>query len=191
MGVEGIILAAGLSSRAQTYKMTLKFNNKTVIENTIDNMLGFCKRIILVGGYKIENLQPIAERYENVKLVFNENYETGMFSSVLKGMSAIVEDKFFFTPGDYPSIDTAVYNELLKQEGDIIIPTFLGHKGHPLLFKSSLIKEISQGGRYSSLREFVKERNVVLVPVSCRGILTDIDTYEDYEKALFPVDNRG
>lgn len=191
MGVEGVILAAGLSSRAQAYKMTLKLNNKTVIENTIDNMLGFCKRIILVGGYKIENLKPIAEKYEKVQLVFNENYETGMFSSVLKGIGIIREERFFFTPGDYPFIDPSVYHELLKHNGDIIIPAFLGHKGHPLLFKSSLITEISQDGRYLSLREFVKERNTVLVPVNCRGILTDIDTYEDYENALYSVPNRG
>lgn len=184
MAVEGIILAAGLSSRAKTYKMTLKIGNKTVIERVIDNMLSVCSRITVVGGYKIENLEPIIQKYENVELVFNENFMDGMFSSVKKGFSCVKEEAFFFTPGDYPLIDNSVYKQLLNNNGEIVIPTYQGRKGHPILIKSYLIKEVLEGDKYSNLREFITSKSPALVPVHNEGILLDIDTINDYNHIL-------
>jgi molybdenum cofactor cytidylyltransferase len=181
MGVEGIILAAGLSSRAASYKMTLAFNNKTVIENTIDNMLDFCKRIIVVGGHRIENLQPIVERYSKVELVLNEDYLQGMYSSVKRGMSCIREDNFFFTPGDYPLIAPEVYRELLLHKAPVVIPTFEGRKGHPILFDSDITYDVLHCTAYKTLREVIRTKYTVLTEVNCRGIMMDLDTIEDYE----------
>lgn len=184
MAVEGIILAAGLSSRAKTYKMTLKIGNKTVIERVIDSMLNVCSRITVVGGYKIENLEPIIQKYKNVELVFNENFMDGMFSSVKKGFSCVKEEAFFFTPGDYPLIDNRVYKQLLNNGGEIVIPTYEGRKGHPILIKSSLIKELLEEDKYSNLREFITSKSPALVPVHNEGILLDIDTINDYNRIL-------
>ena len=190
MGVEGIILAAGLSSRAASYKMTLAFNNKTVIENTIDNMLDFCKRIIVVGGYKIENLQPIVEKYSKVELVLNEDYMQGMYSSVKRGMSCIREDNFFFTPGDYPLIAPEVYKELLLYKAPVVIPTFEGRKGHPILFNSNITEEVLHCSAYKTLRDVIRSKYTVLTEVNCRGIIMDLDTIEDYE-VMIAAQKRG
>lgn len=187
MGVEGIILAAGLSSRAASYKMTLAFNNKTVIENTIDNMLDFCNRIIVVGGYQIENLRPIVEKYSKVELVFNEDYMQGMYSSVKRGMSCIREDNFFFTPGDYPLISPGVYKELLLHKAPVVIPTFEGKKGHPILFNSNVTYDVLNCTAYKTLREVISTRYTILAEVNCRGIIMDLDTIEDYEIMLKQV----
>lgn len=184
MSREGIILAAGLSSRAKTFKMLLPLNGKSVIENTIDNMLQFSQRVIVVGGYKIELLQPIIQKYRNVELIFNENYEEGMFSSVKCGIKAVREDEFFFTPGDYPLISKDVYSKILSKTGDIIIPTYKGRKGHPILIKSKFIKEILQEGKYETLRDFINIQNPKFIEVNHKEILMDIDTIEDYKKAL-------
>jgi molybdenum cofactor cytidylyltransferase len=184
MGVEGIILAAGLSSRAASYKMTLAFNNKTVIENTIDNMLGFCKKVFVVGGYKIENLQPIVEKYSKVELVLNEDYMQGMYSSVKKGMSCIREDNFFFTPGDYPLITPEVYSELLLHKAPVVIPTFEGRRGHPILFNSDITYDVKHCTTYKTLREVIRTKYIVLTEVNCRGIIMDLDTIEDYEMMI-------
>lgn len=184
MSREGVILAAGLSSRAKAFKMLLPLKGKTVIENTIDNMLQFSERIIVVGGYKIELLQPIIEKYKNVELVFNENYEEGMFSSVKCGLKAVREDEFFFTPGDYPLISKEVYSKIISVKGDIIIPTYEGKKGHPILIKSKFIKEILEEGRYETLRDFINSKSPNFIEVNHKEILMDIDTIEDYEEVL-------
>lgn len=184
MSREGVILAAGLSSRAKTFKMLLSLNGKTVIENTIDNMLEFSERIIVVGGHKIELLQTIIKKYKNVDLVFNENYEEGMFSSVKCGLKAVKGDEFFFTPGDYPLVCKDVYSKIIGEVGDIIIPTYKGKKGHPILIKSSFIREILEESRYETLRDFIDSKSPKFIEVSHKEILMDIDTIEDYEKAL-------
>ncbi len=190
MGIEGIILAAGLSSRAASYKMTLSFNNKTVIENTIDNMLDFCKRIIVVGGHRIENLQPIVEKYNKVELVLNEDYMQGMYSSVQRGMSCIRENRFFFTPGDYPLVEPEVYRELLMHKAPVVIPTFEGRKGHPILFSRNIIDDVLYDTQYKTLREVIRGKYTVLTEVNCRGIIMDLDTIEDY-KMMIAASMRG
>ena len=184
MGVEGIILAAGLSRRAASYKMTLAFKGKTVIENTIDNMLSFCKRIIVVGGYQIEKLEPIVEKYSKVELVLNEDYMQGMYSSVKKGMSCIREEKFFLTPGDYPLIEPEVYRQLLLYNAAVVIPTFEGRKGHPILFKSTIIDDVLNNAAYQNLREVISHQEIALATVNCKGIMMDLDTWSDYEMLI-------
>lgn len=181
MDVQGIILAAGLSSRAQSFKMTLELNGKTVIENTIDNMLEYCSRIFVVGGFQIERLLPIIQPYDGVELLHNENYLEGMFSSVIKGIEAISTPSFFLTPGDYPMISGEVYQELLKHRAPVVIPSFEGRKGHPILAETNLIKRTIKDNRYHTLRDVVGELETIVVPVGCRGIIQDIDTMEDYE----------
>jgi molybdenum cofactor cytidylyltransferase len=190
MAVEGVILAAGLSSRAKAYKMTLKLNGKTIIEHAIDNMAGFVKRIIVVGGYRIENLEPIIKRYDNAVLVFNENFNLGMFSSIKKGVSCVTEEKFFLTPGDYPLINPSVYQAMLSADDELIIPTYEGKRGHPVLIKSCFKSMILEDGRYESLRDFVNERSIKYMPVDCRGILMDVDTMEDY-KGIIGFSEKG
>lgn len=181
MEFEGIILAAGLSSRAKAFKMTLEFEGKTVIENTIDNMLTACNRIYLVGGYQIDALKPIVERYHNVQLVENCDYLQGMYSSVKKALEYVNAERFFLTPGDYPLISPKVYKSLTEHTGTVVIPTFEGKKGHPVLLDKSIRQQVMNRDDFQSLRDVICANESVLVPVGCRGVLLDIDTLEDYE----------
>lgn len=183
MELDGVILAAGLSSRAGAFKMTLDFGGKTVIERVIDPMEDFCTRIIVVGGYRIEELKPITEKYDNVELVFNENYMEGMFGSVKCGISHVKGEKFFLTPGDYPLVSSDVYEALLKEENMVSIPVYGTRKGHPVLFDSSSIDEILCGN-WNNLKEYIDSKNPEFVPVFSTGILSDIDTMEDYRRLL-------
>ncbi len=180
--VEGIILAAGLSKRAQTYKMTLKVGEKTILGSCIEKMGSVCSRIIVVGGYKFEYILPIIKMYPKAELIFNNNYEHGMYSSIKKGLEHIKSDRFFLTPGDYPLISSDVYKIMLDTCGDIIIPTYKGQKGHPVLMKSYLIKEILQNTKCSNLREFINSKKPIKIEVPYKGILMDVDTMEDYIK---------
>jgi molybdenum cofactor cytidylyltransferase len=107
--IDGIILAAGLSKRAKSFKITLDLGGKTLIENCIEGMYNSCSRIIVIGGYKIENIIPIINKYPKAELVFNENFQDGMYSSVKKGLMQIKAERFFLTPGDYPVVNRSVY----------------------------------------------------------------------------------
>lgn len=183
MGVEGVVLAAGFSSRAGTYKMALDLDGKTVIERCIESMYDVCSRIIVVGGFKIEIIMNILNKYPKVEIVLNKDYKAGMFSSVKEAIKHVKEERFFFTPGDYAAINKEVYESMLKAEGDIIIPTHKGRKGHPVLMNSCYIGEILNG-EYSNLKEFINSKGYNTLEVQDKGILMDIDTMEEYKKIV-------
>lgn len=182
--VEGVVLAAGFSTRAGVYKMELDFDGKTMIERSIDTFYDLCSRVIVVGGYQIERIQEIAKKYPNVQVVYNENYQDGMFSSVKKGFSEIVADKIFFTPGDYPLINHRTCEKILHSKGDVVIPSWKGKSGHPILLSRNVVEEILLEPDHSNLKGFLRRKIATYVDVNDPGILMDVDTLRDYEYVL-------
>lgn len=178
-----IILAAGYSSRADTNKMLLRLGNKTIIERCIEAFSDACSHIIVVGGYRIDELRPILMPYKKLQLVYNEHYSDGMFCSVREGLQYITGDQFFITPGDYPLLKQDTIDKLLEREEPIIIPCYHGINGHPVLINSNLIPEIL-GGSFESLREFIASKTSMLLEVNDIGVITDIDYKEDYDRVI-------
>jgi molybdenum cofactor cytidylyltransferase len=186
--IEGVILAAGLSNRTGVFKMELLLEGKTLIEHTIHNMVGFCSQVIVVGGHKSERIFEITKKYTNVRMVLNPHYRTGMFSSVREGVRHVKAKWFFFTPGDYPLVKKTTYQELLDARfmyplEKILIPVYQGRKGHPIMIKGCLVKELLKESMDSTLRKFINRIGFSPVEVDDDGILVDIDTLEDYEMA--------
>lgn len=184
MAVEGIVLAAGISSRMGKNKMALKIENKTVLEKCIDSMYDLCSKIIVVSGYNYNIISEICRPYSKVKTLLNSQYMDGMFSSVKLALMEVTEDRFFLIPGDYPAIKKETYEKILKAKGDIVVAAYQGKTGHPVLIESKLIERILKDGTYSSLRDFINVMGFTTVEVEDEGILMDIDTLEDYEKVL-------
>lgn len=185
MTIEAVVLAAGFSSRAHRYKMTLEFNNSTVIETCIANLYSSVDKIIVIGGYNYHIIKELLSKYEKVQVVYNDNYECGMFSSVKLGINNTTSHKFFLIPGDYVLVDEGVYKQLLdsKSNSSVVIPTFRGRKGHPVLFRENDIKNLING-EFNNLREVINYMGFDTLEVDHDGILYDIDTYEDYIIAL-------
>lgn len=184
MTIDGIVLAAGLSSRMGKYKMSLKIGNKTVIESCIESMYDLCSTIIVVGGYNYNTIVKILKPYKKVKIVLNPCYTQGMFSSVKTALKEVTSERFFLIPGDYPVIKKETYEEMVKSKNPIVVPTYRGKTGHPILINSNLIDEILNTHNYITLRDFIKNRDFITVEVQDEGVLMDADTIEDYKKIL-------
>jgi len=178
-----IILAAGLSSRFPGFKPLFKLNNKTVIENIIGNLPDTCSQIIVVCGFKANEIKDTLKNYRKVQAVFNSNYSKGMFSSVITGIKYVSSDCFFVIPSDMPLVKKSTFRVLLENAGDILIPSYNGKKGHPVLMDSKFIPEILEE-KISSLSEFIKKKNHKLIEVDDPGILIDIDTDEDLKNFI-------
>ena len=182
--IEAVILAAGYSSRAEAFKLELDLGGKTVIERCIEGISPFCTRIIVVGGYQIEKIEAILGKYPQIEIVVNKRYAEGMFTSVKEGMRHVRGERFFFTPGDYPLIRREVCERLLTQDGEIVIPVFDGHKGHPVLFAGRLAGEILLMADTANLRDFIYQKGFQTIAVGDKGVLIDLDTQEDYRRIL-------
>lgn len=188
--IEGIILAAGFSSRAGTFKMELPVGEKTLLEWVIEGMTGICSRLIVVTGYQAERVNCITRKYPTVEGVFNRFYEKGMFSSIQEGVRQVYGDLFFIVPGDYPCIPPWIYQRLIETstdphiKADVLIPTFKGQRGHPVALKKSMAEKILNEPPHSTLRTVIMRNKYQLVEVDHEGILWDIDTMEDYQRYL-------
>ena len=101
MRVEGVVLAAGLSSRMGDNKLMKTIDHMPMIERVIANMIPFCERIIVVVGHRRDELAKVLQKYKQVEIVVNDDYQSGMFSSVKAGCKAIRGDRFFFDSGRY------------------------------------------------------------------------------------------
>ena len=179
--VDGVILAAGLSTRSGRFKMMLPLGGKTVLEKSIEGMEAIVLRIYVVVGWQAERIQALLAGYDKVETVLNEQFRAGMFSSVQVGIARVRAPRFFLLPGDCPLVGRAVYVQLLAAAGDIVVPTFGGKTGHPVLFRSQLIPEILAQPEGTTLRDYVYAKGYRAVEVDDQGILIDLDTPEDYE----------
>jgi len=181
MTVEGVIAAGGLSSRMGVHKLLLDLGGVTLIEKCLKAMYDQCERIIVVGGYNVSSIEKIMRKYSRVEVVFNPDYQQGMFSSVKEGCKHVRAARFFFTPADYPMIKKSTYTNLLAVNGDIVLPSYQGLTGHPVLMQTTLIKELLSKD-YANLRNFIISKSFIKIELNDPGVLIDVDTMEDYLK---------
>ena len=183
--VDGVVLAAGLSTRAGVGKLTLEIEGQAILARCLESMYDACARIIVVTGHRRETLRPILRTYAKVEEVHNPDYASGMFGSVLAGVRQVKAERFFLTPGDYPLIAKSTYAALANVDGEVVIPVFAGKRGHPLLMDSRLIRELLSYPGVATLEDFILHQGASLVPVQDPGILMDVDTMEDFREILW------
>lgn len=189
VSITGIIIAAGFSFRMKTLKQLLPLNGLPAVIQAVKSMqAGGLQDIIVVVGHKSEQLIPLL-RNLNVKVLINERYAEGMFTSIQTGVSNLSPQTkgFFLLPADTPIISAETIPSLIhafQTQNEIVYPCYLGHRGHPPLVSARYIPDIlnwkDEGGLRAVLNCF--ENYAVDVPVNDRGILLDMDTPSDYLK---------
>ncbi len=176
---QGIILAAGYSSRAQTNKMLLLYAQKPLIVHAIEGMRPFVSTIFVITGHFHDEVKEVVAAEEKVVILRNEHYGEGMFGSVLLGVSRTTED-FFVLPGDCPFVAASTYRALLQGKGSVRVPSYQGKTGHPLFVSKSLKNDVLGEPHGSTLLTFRNRHNYEIIKVEDSAILTDIDTLADY-----------
>ncbi|MCK4551968.1 MAG: NTP transferase domain-containing protein [Tenericutes bacterium] len=179
---DGIVLAGGFSSRANTNKMFLEYNGKPLILNTIETMHEVCKNIIVVTGHYHESMIELFLNIDYVKVVYNKHYSDGMFSSIKVGVLATA-NSFFIIPGDYPNVKINTYNCMIKANKQIVVPSYQHRLGHPILFDKSFKKMILTTN-HNNLKDFRNDYEFAILEVDDSGILFDVDDLNDYKKLL-------
>ena len=201
--INGLILAAGLSSRMGDFKPLMPLRGKTLIENSIDSMLlAGINRVVVVLGHRGNDLEAILRsRYvgDTVCTVYNPDYaSTDMFTSIKIGLSAMPKcDAFFLLPGDMPVVAKetflAVYRAMPETHSAITFPTLEGYRKHPPLIDSRFIPEIMNYDGDCGLRGFWKlhEASIETVAVDDIGCWTDLDTFEQYFSCINRYKSKG
>jgi CTP:molybdopterin cytidylyltransferase MocA len=196
MKTNGIIVAAGLSSRMKAFKPLLKLKEKTIIEYSIDSMLNAgVNQIVVVLGFNAKEVETLLRnKYDCSQLTFiyNEKYaETDMLASVKLGISALDNcDAFYLLPGDMPAIKIKTFlmvKDSMGRTGAMVaFPTINGQRKHPPLISWKCVDLIINFHGDGGLRELWNrlEDQIVTVPVEDFGCTIDADTKEDYNRLL-------
>lgn len=185
-----IILSAGESKRMGKPKLPLPLGKGTVLEQTIDNFLNSkVNEVIVVVGDRAKEIRGLISS-RPVKVAVNTVYRQGMSTSIAAGLNlaSVRTRAIMLALADQPFIDIPTINQLIEAfnagNKGIIIPVYLGRRGHPVIFAIKYEEELlglkgDIGGRQIIDRH---PDDVLEVAVNCEGINQDIDTYEDYQR---------
>jgi len=165
-----------------TWKPLLPFGASTIIETVVNTALEVCRDVVLVTGYRAEELASVFSENRRVKIACNPDWKEGMLSSILAGIKLIEADKFFIVPGDMPFLKSAVYHSLIEASpADVAYPEYNGRRGHPVLVDSGVIDTIYRiAGEKSSMREILHGLEYSVVQWKDDTIHKDLDTPIDY-----------
>jgi molybdenum cofactor cytidylyltransferase len=178
-GVDGVLLAAGRSSRAGAFKMEMELAGRPLLAWSLEAMAAVCRRVIVVAGSQAEKIFRLLQGRVGVEVAVNENFAGGMLTSVQTGIRLVRAPRFFLLPGDMPLVRVAVYQKLLASRAEIVVPVCRGRRGHPVLLASRLIPELLAEPLSSSLGRFIGRRGFAAVEVDDPGIFTDLDNGND------------
>jgi len=184
--ISAIVLAAGKSERMGRPKALLPFRGRTFLGNILEAIshTSIEDTFVVLGHHRDE----IERSVSLPSVVFNPNYEQGMVTSFQAGIRALSWDTsgaFLFLV-DHPVVEAATIESMIMNlaPNRIVLPTFEGRRGHPVLFSSEVLEEILALPPTAGANIVVRKNpaRIVEAPVSTPGILVDIDTPEQFEK---------
>jgi molybdenum cofactor cytidylyltransferase len=194
-----IVLAAGLSRRMGVQKLLLPFGGKTVIAHIVDQLLeSTVDKVYVVTGHQAERIsRELSGR--PVSTVNNPDYESGMLSSVRCGLRASPEQcrGVLVALGDQPSITSKLIDRMLQSfaaaEKRILVPSYDGKRGHPILFSEVYRDEILTHYDDVGLRGLLHAHpdEVFELAVSTSAVLSDMDVPQDYRRELASMEDNA
>jgi molybdenum cofactor cytidylyltransferase len=184
MAKQCVMLAAGLSSRMGKWKMMMPWGEGTILDSALDSALAFCDRVVLVTGFRGDELAAYYQDHPAIEVVYNPDYQAGMFSSIQCGVRHISAQRFFLALGDMPEVTPGVYRTLwgCAQPDTCVIPACDRGKGHPVLLPQRAIGLINHAPDGVTLRDVINQMNTRVVPVTAQGIHWDVDTPVQYQQ---------
>jgi len=186
---DAILLTAGKSSRMGQDKALLEINGEKVINIILKKLLNSIgSNVYVVLGHNKEKIEKHIKY--NVKIVYNENYENGMYSSIKKGMTALSGNNHVILHMiDQPFIKPDLYHSLIDcfdKETMLLQPEYKGKKGHPIIINKKLVPLIKNDNLNNTLRDFLKPyyKTMRLFKYDNDTVLQNLNNYESFKSAL-------
>lgn len=186
-----IILAAGQSARLGRPKQLIKYRNKTLLKHITDEAFASVgeKLLIVLGAYKELLTAELDE--QNVNLIYNEDWQSGMASSVVSGLSGLLAiypdiDGVIFTVCDQPFVSLQLFNALITKHqqtnSGIVASYYNDTAGVPALFSKKYFNDLLTLSGEEGARKLFKLYKEDLQQVNFPEGAIDIDTEDDVLK---------
>ena len=188
--ITAIVLAAGESKRmGDTNKMELDINGRGLIRQTVSTILeSLVNKVIVVTGYQPDVVRSALNGLPVVK-VHNENYEQGQMTSVHKGLDKVNKacDGIMICLGDQPLLNSDDIDHLInafsqRTQGSILVPTYKGQRGNPIILSYEHRDQILSGKRNLGCRKLIEKNPELVTTLEMKNdhVISDIDTPDDY-----------
>jgi len=185
-----IILAAGESRRMGIPKALLAYSDA---ETFLEHLAGIfeaagCQTLAVVGA----SAEEIVERHPSMEVVRNPSWERGQYSSALVGLaqaSARNAQRVLLHPVDMPLVRASTVQALLSAlaTDSAAVPEYQGAPGHPLALISVAARTVAQQTSAPHLEGALQSLRLRRIIVDDPGVVTNINTAEDYRRAFgFP-----
>lgn len=185
--IAAIVLAAGEASRFGQCKQLVRLGDKTLLEHVLQTVRETTiDDIVVVLGAHAEEIQN-AVAFDRERVVMNPLYANGMSTSIHAGLRTldgraeaavmVLADQPFIAPR---TID-AIVSEYRRSGASIVIPTYRGARGNPVLVARKLFPDVMSIRGDTGLRSIFQRHasDILRVEVDDVGVVTDIDTQAD------------
>lgn len=188
-----LILAAGSSSRMGKPKQLLAFDGTTLLAHVakIARNSKLHPVVVVLGANEelIKNSLDVSQ----LIVVTNENWQEGMASSIVKGITFIKEkypevDGIIIAVGDQPHINETQLHQLLEAQNKMGLPiaacSYAGVIGTPALFHQTVFPELMTLKGDVGAKKIIEKRIQDVVTINFDKGIIDIDTEKEYQDLL-------
>jgi len=187
------ILAAGESRRMGTPKALIPYRGRTFVEHLLEvtrHPRVSVTRIVLGAGAS-EMREKLSG--QEAAIVVNPNWYSGQLSSIHAAIRSLPEgttEGLILCPVDHPVVSAKLVSELIDtfdaSRKLIILPTFKGQRGHPVIFHATLYEELLSARPEIGARQVVWAHadDVAEVPTGEEGVTLNLNDPATLKKAL-------
>lgn len=189
-----ILLAAGESTRMGRPKQLLDWHGRPLVVAQIETLLtAGCRPVVVVLGAHANSIRPILPSRSTVQVTTNRNWREGRASSIRTGARSVppAAEEVIVTSVDQPTAPSLIerLHHALDSAHDalIAVPRHSGRNGHPPMFRSELLPELSAvSERQQGLRQIRRRyaEQTIFVEMDNPIVTLNLNTPEEYQRAL-------
>jgi molybdenum cofactor cytidylyltransferase len=152
-----------------------------LIQVTQHPKVGITRVVLGAGAEEISTRAKL----EPSMVVLNPDWRKGQLSSIIAALRSISEvptEGILLSPVDHPLVTAEFIDRLVKQfyvsGKQIVVPTYNGRRGHPVIFSSALYDELLAAPQETGARAVVwaHAADVEEVPTDVEGVILNINS---------------
>ena len=183
-----IVLAAGSSSRLGKPKQLVKFQNKTLLQNTMSAAedLKFSAKMLVLGA-NAEEIEKSLSKGDFV-IIYNNLWEEGMASSIREGIRNLPKDTehAIIMVCDQPLVEPAILTKLIERQlrtkTDATFSEYAGNIGVPAIFSKTVFSELAQLKGDQGARKLIAQNKLDYKTIQFESGVFDVDTEADVQR---------